>query len=259
MKLLKNKTVIGLIAIIVGILTCFIFTPIYNKSLEAKTKIVSVVKDIKKGEVITKDEIKEIKVGSFHLPDTIIKDKEVVIGKYAMTDLYQGDFLMKNKISNKSLSQDRYLENLDGSTGAISVSLKSFADGLSGKLLGGDIVSIITTDKNNGTSDIPNELKYVKVLACTTSAGKDVDENTRSDKEDDENKIASTVTLLVNDQQARMLANMEATQDIHIELVYRGSEENCNKLLKQQKEVIAQDNEGSDQQEDNTQSKTKER
>ena len=46
MKLLKNKTIIGIIAIVFGILICFILTPLYTKSLEAKTKVIQVDKSI---------------------------------------------------------------------------------------------------------------------------------------------------------------------------------------------------------------------
>ncbi|BCJ93544.1 Flp pilus assembly protein CpaB [Anaerocolumna cellulosilytica] len=238
MKYLKNKTVIGIGCILIGILVCFILSPIYNRSLEAKTKVVRIEKYIEKGKIISDEDIKVVEVGSYNLPEQIIKSKDEVIGKYAVTEMYSGEYIVTKKLSSTPLSQDEYLEELDGVNGAISVTLQSFATGLSGKLLSGDIVSIITTDTSAGTTIIPPELKYVKVLATTTSEANDVDENTRNKKDTEEETIATTVTLLVNEKQARTLANLEVMQKIHIELVYRGIEEESNKFLVQQQNIL---------------------
>jgi len=238
MKYLKNKTVIGIGCILIGILVCFILSPIYNRSLEAKTKVVRIEKYIEKGKIISEEDIKVVEVGSYNQPEQIIKSKDEVVGKYAVTEMYAGEYIVTKKLSATPLSQDEYLEELDGVNGAISVTLQSFATGLSGKLLSGDIVSIITTDTSADTTIIPPELKYVKVLACTTSEANDVDENTRGNKETEEETIATTVTLLVNEKQARTLANLEVMQKIHIELVYRGIEEESNKFLVQQQNIL---------------------
>lgn len=233
---LKNKTVIGIIAIVIGILICFLFTPLYNQSLEAKTNVVRVVKDIEKGQLIKADMIQEVEVGSYNLSDGIVKKKEEIIGKYANTEMFQNEYIITEKLSDTPIAQDEYLQDLDGKKGAISITVQTFAAGLSGKLFANDIVSIIVTDEKE--TMVPPELKYVQLLACTTNKGKDVDENTKSEADDEEDKLATTVTLLVNDEQAKTLANLEATSKIHIELVYRGSREERSKYLEQQEFIL---------------------
>lgn len=238
MKVLKNKTVIGIIAVVLGILICFILSPLYNKSLEEKAKVVRVEKKIEKGQLITDNYVKVIEVGKYNLPKKVIAQKDKIVGKYAVTDMYPEDYVMPEKLSETPLSNNEYLENLDGVYGAVSVTVQTFAGGLSGKLLSGDIVSIIATDTKEITSNIPPELKYVKVLACTTKSGKDVDDTTINQEAEPEDKIAVTVTLLVTDWQAEILAGLESGGAIQFKLIYRGLEEDCNKFLEQQNKIL---------------------
>ena len=57
MKLLKNRTVLGAVCIVLSLLICFALTPLFNQSVSRKTAVVRVVKDIQSGEQITKDMI----------------------------------------------------------------------------------------------------------------------------------------------------------------------------------------------------------
>lgn len=238
MKLIKNKTVLGIACIVFALIICFLITPLYNRKLDGKKDIVVVAKDIKRGQMITDEMVKVLKVGSYNLSEQYLTSEAAVVGKYASDDLYKDEYLVSGRVREKPIANDEYLEGLDGSKGAISISVQSFAAGLSGKLFAGDVVSVISTDDK--TTTILDELKYVKVLACTLDSGQDVDENTRSTGEDEENKdtVAATVTLLVNTEQAKLLANLEVNQKLHIELIYRGDEEKCNKFLKEQDKIL---------------------
>ena len=101
---------------------------------------------------------------------------KAVVGKYAATDLYTGDYLFANKLSTDNKSADDVLLGLGGEKVAVSVNVANFAAGLSDKLENGDIVSVIIYDKDMYTSYIPAELKYVKVITTTTNEGVDKDE-----------------------------------------------------------------------------------
>lgn len=240
MKILKNKTIIGILAILFGILICFILSPLYNKSLEEKTKVVLVERQIEKGSIITGSDLKVIEVGSYNIPKNIVKTKEDVIGKYALADLFKEDLVPIAKLSDFPPVENVYLEDLDGTNGAISITIPSLAAGLSNKLLSGDIVSIIATDVNEGVTEIPHELMYIKVLACSNESGKDIDEKLSREAGEDKVKAAATVTLLADDIQAQKLANLEKTKALHIKLVYRGEEEKCREFLSVQKSMLEQ-------------------
>lgn len=244
-NLLKNRTVVGLSAIILSLVICFGITPLYNNALQSKVKIVRITKDVVKGEVVTSDKIETVEIGGYNLPKEVIKNKENVVGQYAVADLNKGDYILNTKLSSSALAENKYLYSLDGNSQAISITIKSFAAGLSGKLQTGDIISIIASDYGDlKETVIPNELQYVKVLAVTTSQGMDKAyyQNNKQDNQqnnkDKEQELPSTITLLVNKTQAKLLAELEDKSKIHVSLIYRGSEKNIQKFLDEQDKVV---------------------
>ena len=50
MSFLKNRTVVGVICIVLSLLICFGITPLFNKGISQKTEIVRVTKEIKSGD-----------------------------------------------------------------------------------------------------------------------------------------------------------------------------------------------------------------
>lgn len=243
MSFLKNRTVLGIVCIVLSLLICFALTPLFNQSVSQKTQIVRVVKDIKAGVAITKDMIQTVEVGGYNLPEGVIKQSGSVVGKYAAADLAPGDYILPAKLSDTPASENAYLYNISGGKEAISVSIKNFAEGLSGKLISGDIVSVIAPDyKKQGSTVIPPELTYVEVIGVTASSGYDTDQqdaNADSSVKDANGKLLpATVTLLASPEQAKILAELESDGKLHLSLVYRGSKENTDKYLKLQDKVI---------------------
>ena len=237
MSFLKNRTVLGVICIVLSLFISFALTPLFNQSISQKTSIVRVVKDIKAGDAITKDMIQTVEVGGYNLPENVIKQQDSVLGKYAVADLSPGDYILKAKLSDTPASENAYLYNLSANKQAISVSIKSFAEGLSGKLISGDIVSVIAPDyKKQGLTVIPPELTYVEVIGVTANTGYDTDTGEPSKK--DERQLPATVTLLVSPEQAKILAELESDGKLHLSLVYRGSKESAAKFLEMQDKVI---------------------
>jgi pilus assembly protein CpaB len=238
MSFLKNRTVIGVICIVLSLIICFAVTPLFNKGMSQKTEIVRVTKDIKIGDEITKDMVQTVEVGGYNLPGDVVKNTETVLGKFASADMVPGDYIISSKIADEPAAENSYLYNLTGEKQAMSVSVKSFATGLSGKLVSCDIVSIIAPDyKKQGTTVIPPELQYVEVIAVTAGSGYDA--NTGEQEDSEEKELPSTVTLLVTPEQSKILAMLEADGNLHISLVYRGSKENANKFVKAQESVLS--------------------
>lgn len=236
MNILKNRTVLGLICIVLSLIICFGLTPLFNGAVKAQTEIVRITKDVKQGDVITADMVSIVKVGGYNLPDNVLKEKENVIGKYAKYDLQNGDYVLSGKLSDTPLTEFAYLHELDGTHQAISITIKSFAAGLSGKLEAGDIVSLIASDVGDFRETVaPPELQYVKVIAVTNGKGYDKE---YTDSNADEKELPSSITLLVVPVQARLLTELESTGRIHCTLVYRGTEENGDKFLKIQEDYL---------------------
>ena len=181
MNFLKNRVVIGVACIVLSLIICFAVTPLFNQTISEKTEIVRVVKEIRLGEEITPDMVKSVEVGAYNLPEDVVKNTDTAIGKFASADLVPGDYIIASKIAEEPAAENAYLYNLNGEKQAISVSVKSFANGLSGKLQSGDIVSVIAPDfKKQGVTVIPPELQYVEVIAVTANSGADANTGERS-------------------------------------------------------------------------------
>ncbi|XCH80163.1 MAG: RcpC/CpaB family pilus assembly protein [Candidatus Dehalobacter alkaniphilus] len=237
-NLLKNRIVVGLLCIITALVICFGLTPMFNDALKSKVELVRVTSEIKTGDEITAGMITTVETGGYNLPSDVVYKKEDVIGKYANADLYKGDYILKSKLADTPMLKNEYLSGLDGTNRAISITIKSFAAGLSGKLERGDIVSLIASDVGEMRDTlIPKELQYVEIIATTDSSGNDREvQQETADGEDTE--LASTITVLATPEQATLLAELEQTGKLHAALVYRGGSENAQKFLDEQSKVL---------------------
>jgi pilus assembly protein CpaB len=239
MSIFKNRTVIGVICILLALVICFGITPLFNKSISQKTEIVRVAKAVSAGDQVTADMVQTVEVGSYNLPANVYHDAASVVGKYAVTDLAAGDYILPSKLSDSPATENSYLYTLDGTKQAMSVTIKSFATGLSGKLKSGDIVSVLVADyQETGKTVTPPELQYVEIISVTASTGYDA--NTGEATTEDEKELPSTVTVLVRHEQAQVLAGLEQDAKIHLTLIYRGTQDNAQKFIDTQDALIEQ-------------------
>ena len=236
-KLIKNRIVLGLICIVVSLLICFGITPMFNDALKSKVTLVRVTKEIRTGEQITDKMVTSVEAVGYNLPSNVIYKIEDVVGKYANADLYKGDYILKSKLSDTPMLRNAYLNKLNGENRAISVSIKSFASGLSGKLEAGDIVSLIAADVGSQRETLVYpELQYVEIIATTGSSGSDQNVQERGNGEEEE--LASTITVLASPEQSRLLAELEQTGKLHAALVFRGESTQAQKFLDEQASVL---------------------
>ena len=226
---MKNRTIIGIVCIVLALVVTFAVAPLVNKLSDSRTDIVRLKNDIVQGHMIQESDIEVVTVGSTGLPTNIITKKEAVVGKFAACDLKANTDLLQSMISDKSDSADDVFHTLDGTKQAISITISSFAGGLSGKLENGDIVSLVVFENETNEATIPGGLTYVKVITTTTAEGFDKDELTPN--EDGTYELPTTLTLLVNPTQAKMLVEYENRGVIHADLVYRGDSKTAQKFL----------------------------
>lgn len=238
MSVMKNRTVIGLLCIILSLVICFAVTPLFNKSISKKVEIVRVVKQIKIGDEITKDMVKSVEVGAYNMPEDVVRTVGEVTGKYASVAMVPGDYIIHSKVADEPAAENAYLYSLNGEKQAVSLSIRAFANGLSGKLMSGDIVSVIAPDyRKQGATVIPPELQYVEVIAVTANSGYDANTEEKSEEEN-EKELPGTVTLLATPEQSKILAELEADGKPHLALVYRGSKENSAKFVEAQESSL---------------------
>ena len=234
---MKNRTVIGVICMVVAVAVTFLIAPLVNKLSMDTNEVIRLSQDVKQGVQITAEHLEVAKVKTDSIPEGTLNDPREIIGKYASSMLYAGDYLTAAKLTGEANTASDVFASLDGRNVAISVTIDTFAAGLSGKLENGDISSMIVVDKTAGKAFIPGALKYMKVITTTTSGG--IDQDSIVKNEDGSYEIPSTVTLLANTEQAKLLAKYETDTTLTVALVYRGTAENAQKFLDKQDEYFA--------------------
>ena len=231
---MKNRTILGIVCIVLAVAVMFGAAPLVNTLTAGRVEIVRFSRDVPQGTRIAAEDVALVEVGKAGLQDNAVKELEAVVGKYAACDVKAGASVLSSYLADTSDTADDVFRTLDGSKQAMSITIGSFADGLSGKLKNGDIVSVIVTQEKETV--IPAELTYVKVITTTTAEGTDKDELQQN--EDGTYELPSTVTLLVNPAQATLLAGYEASGEMHLSLVYRGDEATANRFLQAQDKVF---------------------
>ena len=233
---MKNRTIIGIVCIVAALVLTFAVAPLVNRAADSRTEIVRMTRDVTRGHQISENDIEVVKVGGYNLPSGVIEKKENVTGMFAATDLKAGDYLLPSKLTATSDRADDVFRTLTGDRQAVSITIQTFAGGLSGKLQNGDIVQLTVYESSRSKAFIPGALTYVKVITTTTADGADRDELTVN--EDGTYDLPSTVTLLVNQEQAKLLVEYENRGRIHAGLVYRGDEATAQKFLDAQDEYF---------------------
>lgn len=239
--MLKNRTLIGIVLIVAAIALCFGISPLFNTILSSKTTIIRLKQDVPQGAQITGAMLEAVEVGTLNLPADMQNNPKEIIGKYTVAAMFAGDTFTDKKLSDTIDTSDSLLRQLKPNETAMSVTIKSLANGLSGKLQQGDIIQIVSVDEDD-KAQIYEELQYVEVLTTTSDSGsddtyKDGEVNADSSGEE-EQSLYATVTIILQDRaQALRLAECENTS-LHAIFVSRGDEEYKQECLKAQLELL---------------------
>ncbi len=183
-------------------------------------------------------DIEIVAIGKYNMPSDVVIDPQTVVGRFSTCDITKGDYLFPSKLSDTADNAADVFMHLDGRQVAMSITIPSFAGGLSGKLTNGDIVSLIVYTDEDGehTTFISEALKYVRAITSTTAGGLDKDELVQN--EDGTYELPTTLTLLVDSYQAKLLTEYENNSMIHTVLVSRGGAEKAKAYLSEQKMIL---------------------
>jgi len=227
----KNRTLLGLISIAVAIAICFIITPLFNSLFDGKAEIIRVKSKITQGEAITEEKIEKVTVGKLNLPENIATSEDQIIGLYATSTIYAGDFITPEKVSNTIDTTDTLLLSLKEGEMAMSIAIQSLASGVSNTIKRGDIIQVYVKDKDDKMT-APQELQFVEVLSATNDDGIEINSNI-----DKENSMTKTIIIKVqNSKQAQAIALAEQNT-MHIAFVTRDESEK-EKLLEEQLSLL---------------------
>ena len=246
----NSRFLYGILSILLAAIIAFIAIPTVTRKTNSKVEIVRITTALDRGDPITAKDVELAEVGGFNLPDNVATKLEDVIGTYAASSLYPGDYILSGKVSSTPLSSDLTLNAIPDGMVAISITVQSLAAGLSDKLQSGDIIRLYHYNDLSGTlnvvQDIP-ELKFVKVLSVSDSKGLDID-YTKQPEEDEERLQTATLTVQATPEQAILLTQYENEGMLQVALISRGNEALAKELLNQQAEILTQlyENEDAD-------------
>lgn len=240
---MRNRTLIGLVCVVLAIFMVFVISPLVNRATTDTVDVLRLKTNVERGTRITTAHIEIASVKKDTVPNGILNNAQDIVGKYAATALFAGDYFSNAKLSATSNTAEDVFADLGGKV-AFSIPVSSFAGGLSGKLQNGDIVRLYVkgkeiADDGNGENIVfvPLALQWVRVITTTTGDG--IDQNEIHKNEDGTYAMPSTITVLVSDAQAGILAHYAAFSSFQVALVYRGTEEKAAEYLAMQDAVLA--------------------
>ena len=247
---MKNRTILGVIFAILALVVMFVVAPLFNQMASNDVDCIRLKTDVLRGTQITAAHLEVVSVPGYAIPTGAYTSASEIVGKYATSQLYAGDYLTAGKLSTSSISAADVLEQLGDGKVAISVPLSSFAGSLSGKLQNGDIVRFWVRPKSEyGEAVVPEELMYVEVVTTTTGDGIDKDQIVVN--EDCSFSMPSTVTVVVTEAQAKVLVE-NSSNSMYLTLIYRGNEKQSQEYLDLQDEILerlAEEQEKAEQEE----------
>ena len=247
---ITKRGVLGGVSIFLALLVAFVLSPLVTKMANEETAIVVRTRQaIPKGTLLEESQFQQVTIPARGLSKNTVTEIDSITGKYAAVDIPAEDTMLMSKVSDNIPFPDSYLYELPEGKQAMSIRLKTFESGLSGKLIPGDIVSVYASldseeAKETYLATAPPELRYVSILSVTTETGADYDKQAEKNEEE----LPLTVELLVTDRQAQALAGLNQESTIHLALVCRGNPEYMEQLLEAQKQILTELEEAEQQQ-----------
>ena len=72
---MKNRTIIGIICMVLAVAITFVIAPVVNNLTSDNTSVVRLAKDVKQGSPITEADVEEVKVKTDTMPNGVIVKK----------------------------------------------------------------------------------------------------------------------------------------------------------------------------------------
>ena len=251
MKILRNKFLIGILCIVIGVTVGFVLLPRSQDSDINMTRVVRLRQDVEAGAKLEEAMMEIATIPAESVPEGASSALESFLNRYASTPLYKGDVLTAAKVRDTLV--DPVAAAAAKGKQLVSVTVPSLSAGVSGTLQPGDVVSIMVTSKvtqfnqnlgllapaedsedeplqsgglissvtRESQTYIPEELRYLEVCKVSSSDGTDALVNGDKNK-DEPNRLPVTITFYATGEQALKLAEVEQNGEIHVTFLARG-------------------------------------
>ena len=145
MKLIRNKFIIGILCIAIGITAGFVLLPRSHRSEISMTQVVRLTHNVKAGEKLTEESLETTTIPAANVPGGASSAMEAYRGRYAVTQLFAGDILTATKVRDTLV--DPVAAGAAKGKQLVSLTVPTLTAGVSGTLQPGDVVSVMVTSK----------------------------------------------------------------------------------------------------------------
>ena len=233
---MKNRTVLGIICILLAIVLMFAVVPWLSRKKDKSVPTVVAAVDIARGTKITEKMVKTVSLPSEYRQEHALSEVSLAVGQYAGCDMFSGDILTNEKLKENADGASDALYRLRDGEFAMTVSFSTPTKGFSGQLENGDVVRIFMQDAKEAVVS-PKELRYLRVITTLTQSGESRDAakvgTTGQEK-------ASSVMFAVNDAQAALLFRYAAENKVFCAFVCHGSDPRAAGYLAEQDRYFAE-------------------
>jgi len=231
-KLFRNKLFIGAMCLLLAGTLAYGILPRLYSAQSGTTDIVKLKQTVQYGTVITDDMLTVAEVGSYGLPENVVKNKSNITGLVAGGTIYAGEYLWRDRFITKEAYEKAASKTdagLPDGTYLLTIGLPSESSGLAGILRAGDTVDVYGYTDNNGTvtvNEALNGVKVSKVLNSKLVSLDDLDAKLKADPKADPSDCdfaPAYVVFIVNEQQAKTLIGLEKDKSLHLTLRETGA------------------------------------
>lgn len=216
-KLFENKLVIGGICIVIAAVLAFLVLPGMYKQKEKTIMVCKLQTEIAAGTKIEKEMLKETEVGSYGLPESVVKNPDDIVGKYAKISMMPDDYLLLSRFEDY-VSDEKLDKVIAEGKRLVAVSVPTNAASVANQLKRGDRVTAVYYADDAVVTD--NDLHGLEIYSVENEDAQNL-ENVQG-SEDTEDTIAASVTLIATEAQAVKLVNAEYSGKVHLILESRG-------------------------------------
>jgi pilus assembly protein CpaB len=231
LKLLKNRIFLSVLCLMLAAGVSFLLLPRFYENKSATVMVLRAAVDIPAGTEIAEHHLVSVEVGGYGLPEGVLNDKTLIVGKVVQTAIAKGDYFFPQKLGSFVADEllDRIVKN---NQRLVTISVPSIAAGLSSHLQVGDIVTIAVfmQKASSGQDSSPQvilypELHSLEVYSVENARTQDTAEvrkqlsNGQSTTGD---PVPKAITLIATEAQAQKLIEAEYTGKLHLIFEKRG-------------------------------------
>lgn len=227
LKIVRSKLFIGAMCLLLAGALAFGLLPRLYSAQSGTTEIVKLRQTVEYGTVISAEMLTVSEVGSYGLPDAVVRKKSEIIGLVARDTVYAGEHLWRDRFISvedyeKAVSKSGC--DLPEGTYLLTIALPSASSGLAGVLRAGDTVDVYGYTDESGAAMVSEALTAVSVYKVLNSKLVSLDDldaelTAKTDADPADYDLAPAyVVFTVNDQQAKVLIGLERDESLHLTL-----------------------------------------